>query len=169
MKFKELLLKSKSFLPQELQERLIVLSKNIYFLILLNVIFAFMFVVVVNLSFVDAHSVYLEEYQDPYIVTNVIFGFIYGFFELVFIGSFYVSIVKIALYLYTFFKIELYTHGVLLNINEAIRNILMPFHMGNLFILIVICEIVINLFKIRLWTIFALIRIASVIVFFKYL
>lgn len=165
MGYEKLILNLKS-----MNEKIVEKIKNKYFLILINVIFAFIFVVVVNLIFVDADSVqFFSEYQDPYIVTNVIFGFIYGFFELVFIGSFYVSIVKIALYLYTFFKIELYTHGVLLNINEAIRNILMPFHMGNLFILIVICEIVINLFKIRLWTIFALIRIASVIVFFNYL
>lgn len=165
MGYEKLILNLKS-----MNEKIVEKIKNKYFLILINVIFAFIFVVVVNLIFVDADSVqFFSEYQDPYIVTNVIFGFIYGFFELVFIGSFYVSIVKIALYLYTFFKIELYTHGLLLNINEAIRNILMPFHMGNLFILIVICEIMINLFKIRLWTIFALIRIASVIVFFNYL
>ena len=125
MGYEKLILNLKS-----MNEKILEKIKNKYFLILINVIFAFIFVVVVNLIFVDADSVqFFSEYQDPYIVTNVIFGFIYGFFELVFIGSFYVSIVKIALYLYTFFKIELYTHGVLLNINEAIRNILMPLHM----------------------------------------
>lgn len=45
------------FIPQELQERLIVLSKNKYFLILLNIVFAFVFVVIVNLIFVDIHSI----------------------------------------------------------------------------------------------------------------
>lgn len=171
-KFKEVLQRNCAFIPQELQERLIVLSKNKYFLILLNIVFAFVFVVVVNLIFVDIDSFhFVEEQQEPDVITNIAFVVIYIFFELVFIGSFYVSIVKIALYFYTLYIIKPYpdTHDLLLYIVRSIGNIIIPFHMGNIFVFLVICEIVINLFKIRLWTIFALIRIVSVIVFFKYL
>lgn len=177
IKVKELLLKSISFFPQELQKRLIVLSRNMYFLILLNVIFAFMFVVVVNLSFVDTHLVYLEEYQDPYVMTNFMFVVLYIFVELVFIGYFYLSLIKIGMYIYTFFNIRPYPHDVLLNIYEAIGNLLDP--VGNvlfpwnnfafIIILIVLYELWTILPTKRLWTIFTLIRIASVIVFFKYL
>jgi hypothetical protein len=170
-KFKEVLQRNCAFIPQELQERLIVLSKNKYFLILLNIVFAFVFVVVVNLIFVDIHSIYFESEYSPPALSNRTIGFIYVFFELVFIGSFYVSIVKIALYFYTLYiiKIPLDVHGVLLKISASIGNLVIPFHIGNFFILLVICEIVINLFKIRLWTIFALIRIISVVVLFRYL
>ena len=174
-KFKEVLQRNCTFIPQKLQERLIVLSKNKYFLILLNIVFAFVFVVVVNLIFVDIDSLdsfhRVEKEQEPDIITNIGFVVIYIFFELVFIGSFYVSIVKIALYFYTLYIIKPYpdTQDLLLYIVRSIGDILMPFHMGNIFVFLVICEIVINLFKIRLWTIFALIRIISVIAFFKYL
>lgn len=125
-------------------------SRNIYFLILLNIAFSFVFVVIVNSSFVNINSIF----------HNIVVNYIY--LELLFIGYFYFSIVKIALYLLFWFITE---NFFLQSVHEVI--VLNSFLY--MFIFILGIEIITCLSKKRLWTILALIRIFFLEIFLNYL